>query len=185
MHLPILHSRLLVGFHTLFIYSRLNCNLEKGTHPTYVILFLQSFGSEIKLVLDDDSSHPWWWFLSNSFLVEGEKKNYSKKNGCVFHWNWKKGNFCWNATTLSWSQCDQNWRNFTTLENIFKNGKYLWSIWFWAKFSAHFGTFSLLKLLKMAKYWKHNPVIWSHWLKRKWWFVFELVFEPKCSKWHL
>ena len=37
-------------------------------------------------------------------------------------------------------------------------------IWFWAKFSADFGTICMLwckfSLLKMAKYWKHNLVVW-------------------------
>ena len=46
---------------------------------------------------------------------------------------------------------------------------YLWFICFWAKFWTHFGTICVflgkLPLLKMAKYWKHNMVIWSHWLE--------------------
>ena len=65
-------------------------------------------------------------------------------------------------------QCDQIWRNSTTLGNILKCLAIdLRIIWFWAKFSTHFGTMGMLlakfSLLKMAKYWKHNLVIWSHW----------------------
>ena len=66
------------------------------------------------------------------------------------------------------NQGDQIWRYSTTLANDYKSlAIYLRLIWFWAKFSTHFGTIYLIlgafSLLKMAKYWKHNLVIWSHW----------------------
>ena len=65
-------------------------------------------------------------------------------------------------------QCDRNWQNSTTLANIWKFLEiYLRFIWFWGKFPTHFCTICMLlgkfSLLKMAKYWKHNLVIWSHW----------------------
>ena len=44
-------------------------------------------------------------------------------------------------THLGRYQCDQFCRNCTTLANIEKKwAKYLMFIWFWEKFSTHFGT---------------------------------------------
>ena len=69
-------------------------------------------------------------------------------------------------------QGDQIWRNSTTLANNNKKlAIYLRYIWFLAKFSAYFGTICIIlgafSLLKIAKYWNHNLVIWSHWLWTK------------------
>ena len=65
-------------------------------------------------------------------------------------------------------QCDQIWRNpplWQVIKNLWET--YLSFIWFWAMFSTHFVTICMLlgtfTVLKMAKYWKHNLVIWSHW----------------------
>ena len=54
------------------------------------------------------------------------------------------------------AQGDHIWRNSTTLANNLKMAIYLRLIWFWAKFSTHFGTICMklgaFSLLKMAKY---------------------------------
>ena len=48
-------------------------------------------------------------------------------------------------------------------------GNVLRFIWFWAKFSTHYGTIRILFvqifIVKMAKYWKNNLAIWSHWTR--------------------
>ena len=98
-------------------------------------------------------------------------------------------------------QGDQIWRNSTTLANNNKKlAMYLRFIWFLAKFSAYFGTICMIlgafSLLKIAKYWNRNLVIWSHWLwtkkvnlsfarsmfksTRSW---FE-IWSPKGQHWH-
>ena len=65
-------------------------------------------------------------------------------------------------------QCDQMWRNFANLAK-FRNlcAAVQRFIWYLVKLWTHLGTFCMLlgKILslQMAKYWKDNLAIWSHW----------------------
>ena len=64
---------------------------------------------------------------------------------------------------VSEGQCDQIWRNSTTLANISKYlAIYLRFIWFWAKFSTHIGIICML--LSKFHCWKWPNIentIWS------------------------
>ena len=97
--------------------------------------------------------------LNNVSLCEKDKQ-WCPKAGTALHWN-------------SFSTSASVWPDFAKFHHFGKYlkkslGTYLRLIWFWAKFSTHFGPICMLwgkfSSPKMAKYWKHNLVNWSHWL---------------------
>ena len=75
------------------------------------------------------------------------------------------------------------------VKQIFKNiWQYIYGL-FGFGLLTHFGTIRMLlgkfSLLQMAKYWKHNLVIWSHWSTR--WTLFEnsRILWATLQKWIL
>ena len=100
-----------------------------------------------------------WSHLSPVLLTQKKvhSLNHNRK--------WPSLRVFWNKLSLCLKnphpmQCDQIWQNFHHF------GKYLKFIWLWGKFQTNFGKICVLlgkfSLLKIAKYWKHNLVIWSH-----------------------
>ena len=72
------------------------------------------------------------------------------------------GIFCVPSNKGCRQQCDQICQNSTTLANILKYvAIYLRFIWFWAKFSTHFGT--IRTNFHCSKWPNIENTIWSHW----------------------
>ena len=61
------------------------------------------------------------------------------------------------------NQCDQIWAKFHHFDQYLKYlAIYLRFIWFLVQFCTICMFLGKFSLLKMAKYWKHNLVVWSH-----------------------